>query len=867
MDTANRDWLLKLSEEATEKHEQFRGFVCHKEDLPPLSEWARNWRKEHVEGVYYACRVKAKMHQESVSNVVNGLSGSMMLALPAVIFHEGSDEITVIGSAKELKGHKVAMHQEPMVKISGKCQGDKSCSIKVTATEGTSKDSSIGGLSEAIESVLRELDQRKVKPASPLTFAVGPTTLTKYELENVLVEADDLIASHNAQTFEPNPDYPSELQPRLRGRQANRSQVQQIAKNLDADVLLTDYHSIDRGAPIIGVSDNVVESGNGRTMAIKLAISDYPESYTLYRAELIARAASLGLSEQQAKSMTHPVVVRRRLTDVPRRQFAEEANASTTLAPSAIEIARADASHITPQMVSQLWVGEDQGIEDALRSISNGEFVAAFLATVAANERAQITDARGQLNQDGIRRMVMALFVNAFPGDSGLRLAEKFFESTEPTVRNVFNGIAQALGRLAKSEALCRSGDRDPQLAIGEDLASAVVAFADIKKTPGMTVPNYINQAQMFERHLNTFQEILLRLIDERSKSGKKIGQILKSYAAIVTESAPPSQGSLIPTPRMTKDMALDAAVRRAATEESSAKLFQQPKLVTHCNALTVANKELGRIIKTLANTRSSLTRAQDKLGPSLNICGGQSTLFQDKRRPPKITISGKCGESVDTCSFTLKREGDKVKAKNVDEVLGALDKLSKKCTCRQETNMEQTANMELCPACLLALASDGKGRHRPGPWHVNTIGQGYAVFDSKTHQVADVLGFGKDDEEAKANAALIASAPKLLDELEEAVLIISKRDKEFGELTTDIRLMKEVIAQAKGHAHMHSSIKHICTPSQAEKREDCIMDMKERNRETGCKVEGTGSKKCPNVFAICNTAISCRPGKARRRG
>jgi len=63
MDNANSEWLLELAEEASERHEQFKGFICETQDLPELAEWARNWRKKHLERVYYTCKV-AGMHQE-----------------------------------------------------------------------------------------------------------------------------------------------------------------------------------------------------------------------------------------------------------------------------------------------------------------------------------------------------------------------------------------------------------------------------------------------------------------------------------------------------------------------------------------------------------------------------------------------------------------------------------------------------------------------------------------------------------------------------------------------------------------------------------------------------------------------------------
>ena len=58
MSSQNKEWLLKLGAEANDRHEQFKGFICHTEDLPDLTDWARNWRKQYIEPVYYTCEVK-----------------------------------------------------------------------------------------------------------------------------------------------------------------------------------------------------------------------------------------------------------------------------------------------------------------------------------------------------------------------------------------------------------------------------------------------------------------------------------------------------------------------------------------------------------------------------------------------------------------------------------------------------------------------------------------------------------------------------------------------------------------------------------------------------------------------------------------
>jgi hypothetical protein len=529
MDIAHVDTLRALAQEAQEKHQGMKDFLCDKKDEPEFVEWARQWRKK-IEHLYYRgmCKIKAK--QSAVSH----------------------------------------LHQEPKVRISGTCTA-KSCALKVKGTIETVETTTAAGLPDAIDAVIRHLDKRSEGKASPLTYAIGSTSLTRYELRYAILDSKALIPSNDPMTFEPNPAYPQELQPRLRGRAANRAQVLTMAAKLDPDALLDDFHSIDRGAPIVD-GTGVVLSGNGRVMAILHAISEFPKSYEVYKDHLLQAAPNYGL---KAGKMAAPVLVRELVSKVDRRNFVEEANASTTIAASAVEIARSDATKITPAMLNYLVVSESQSVEDALRSASNQSFITAFLGKLSANERAGVADAMGKINQDGIRRITMAIFVSVFPGDSGLRLAEKFFEATDVNVKIIFNGIIGALGKLAQSEALCRSGERNPGLGIGDDLARAVVAYSDIKKTPGMTADKYINQAQMFERQLDKFQEKVLMELDIRARSGKKVTALLRAYADIVLASPPPQQGALIPGVELSKDQAFQEAIKRS-NEPETASMFQK---------------------------------------------------------------------------------------------------------------------------------------------------------------------------------------------------------------------------------------------------------------------------------------------------
>ena len=89
---------------------------------------------------------------------------------------------------------------------------------------------------------------------------------TEIKARYAVVSADELITSHNTD-MSVNPNYPQELQPRQRERAASIVEVDKMSKNIQPE-LLGENIKISDGAPIVG-DDGIVESGNGRVIALK----------------------------------------------------------------------------------------------------------------------------------------------------------------------------------------------------------------------------------------------------------------------------------------------------------------------------------------------------------------------------------------------------------------------------------------------------------------------------------------------------------------------------------------------------------------------------------------------------------------------
>ncbi|MEY2863596.1 MAG: hypothetical protein RLY58_1303, partial [Pseudomonadota bacterium] len=174
---------------------------------------------------------------------------------------------------------------------------------------------------------LRKIQSEKI--VNPTSTEITPTGRdntvktakgTKVGTKFMVIEADQLITSHDA-SGNTNPLFPQELQPRDRSRETSQAWVQKVAASLDAESLGRTGRA-DSGAPIIG-SDRVVESGNGRSMAIQLAYARGTAEE--YRQFIIDDAEYFGLDPDAIEAMNQPVLVRVRTTAIDRQVFTVEA--------------------------------------------------------------------------------------------------------------------------------------------------------------------------------------------------------------------------------------------------------------------------------------------------------------------------------------------------------------------------------------------------------------------------------------------------------------------------------------------------------------------------------------------------------------
>lgn len=289
-------------------------------------------------------------------------------------------------------------------------------------------------------------------------------------VEPQVVELDELIPSH-LDDGALNPAYPHAegVQPRDRGAAPSLDQIRAIAARLIPQRLQPNVEA-GLGAPIVA-DDLVVESGNGRTLALRRAYADPALAGVAdaYRAFLAAQGHDVA-------GLRRPVLVSRRvsaLSPEERRAFVAEANGRATLAQNVAERARGDAARLDGAL--ELWRGGDVNDED------NAPFVRAFLATLTAEERAGLLTSGGRLSAEGAARLRAALLARAY-GDEMGPLLERFLEGDTEGLRRVAGALTDVSARWAALRRAVVAGEVEPGMDATADLIAAVRTLDEARR-------------------------------------------------------------------------------------------------------------------------------------------------------------------------------------------------------------------------------------------------------------------------------------------------------------------------------------------------------------------------------------------------
>lgn len=251
-----------------------------------------------------------------------------------------------------------------------------------------------------------------------------------------------------------------ELQPRDRSRLSSDEQISEIAARLDPARLLPSPEA-DRGAPIVG-PDNVIESGNGRVLALQRAAERHPDRFDAYRQQITDAGFDI------PPGVETPVLVARRSTDLTpdaRRAFVREANSAPVARMSATERARSDADAVTHDVI---------GLFDAaqpLRSSANRPFVRSVLDALPQAERNGLVDRDGALNAEGVARIKQALFARAYDAPD---IVARYAETDAGELRGLMDALEAAAPEWSALRAAVAAGDIGQEFDITAYLLDAM---------------------------------------------------------------------------------------------------------------------------------------------------------------------------------------------------------------------------------------------------------------------------------------------------------------------------------------------------------------------------------------------------------
>ncbi len=375
---------------------------------------------------------------------------------------------------------------------------------------------------------LEKEDTGEIEPEgrdNTVKTAKGTKLVTGFKV----IDASKLVISHETDGT-PNPDYPAEIQPRDRARSTSQAWVQKTARNLDPDSLGRTQRA-DSGAPIVG-PDRVVESGNGRAMAVR-------EAYRIgaadeYREWLMENAEYFGVDVAKIERLKAPVLVRVRKTEVDRVAFAVEANQDDKLAQTATEKARSDARRLDAAMLAKLADGD-------LNSAANRDFVAAFLQSLGDAEAAQYLTTDGKPTSSLISRLQAALFAGAYSDD---RLLEMTADVAKPEIANIVAALNSAAPDFMRAKEHDLVGTEEAggkvtdsvELSLNQEAVNAIIGATNVlrqAKDSGLGLDEFLRQGDMFGG-TDPAVAAMAMFIQQNNRSAKRMGTAFKAMAQFV---------------------------------------------------------------------------------------------------------------------------------------------------------------------------------------------------------------------------------------------------------------------------------------------------------------------------------------------
>ena len=325
-----------------------------------------------------------------------------------------------------------------------------------------------------------------------------------------------------------------DLQPRDRSHVRSDLWVSQTAARLDPPLLMFSP-TADRGAPVVG-PDNIIESGNGRILAIRRAYAEHPDRAMAYR-EALARAG------YSTEGMAEPVLIARRKTDFTpdqRRDFVVQAQDSGVAEMTAAERARVGRQALTAETMGLHRPGA------RLSDAQNRDFARRFVGAFPPSQQGRLIADDKSLSTDGIRELRDAIFARAWNDDDLLR---RFIEEDAGDLKTLMDALSIAAPDFARLRAMIEAGNVRPEMDISPfvlDAARLIMAGRDIAARDGRNaaamIEELLAEIDMLDGAIAPLTQALVRhfMPNGRQAPADRIGAFLSRYAREAMEAGRP---------------------------------------------------------------------------------------------------------------------------------------------------------------------------------------------------------------------------------------------------------------------------------------------------------------------------------------
>ena len=362
-----------------------------------------------------------------------------------------------------------------------------------------------------------------------------------------VVEMDDILASHDENSFNDTDGYPSQ-----NGMNANprnyktdavaMDKVNRDANNLKPSIVISDSATPDTGVPII-TTDGIVVSGNGRTMAIKLSERIAPEKYAEYRNNLEKRAAKFGIDAAEVKKMRNPVLVK---MDTKIKEYSikelDAYNQKAQKGESPVDKAIKRAGIITANQrlkdgILRIIEGYNTMSELFDNKADRGAIIDLFEANgiITAQERSEYVGANKELTEDG-KDLVNDVLIATIISPEVMRATDN--------VKSFKKNIVNALPLLTENY-------RNKDYSLEELINNAILLQSDMVSR-GFKLNefyDFVSQIQMGRPH-NPDVVVMNRMIAE---GPNKFKEFVRKYNV----AAETSEGGMFASEALTREQAL----------------------------------------------------------------------------------------------------------------------------------------------------------------------------------------------------------------------------------------------------------------------------------------------------------------------